>query len=80
MESIIKKHNAKIINQKEDGLERMCNCRVKDKCPLKGHCLKKYIVYKANVSEGSELRYYFGLSEGEFKTCFNNQTLTKDQS
>ena len=62
MESIIKKHNAKIINQKVDTLRSMCNCRIKDKCPLNGHCLKKDIVYKAHDKTGSELRYYFGLS------------------
>ena len=49
MESIIKKHNAKIINQKFDTLERTCNCRIKDKCPLDGNCLNRDNVYKANV-------------------------------
>ena len=80
MEAIIKNHNAKIINQKSDTLERTCNCRIKDKCPLNGKCLLKDIVYKASVKTESSLKIYFGLSEGEFKTRFNNHKMSFNNS
>ena len=76
MESIIKKHNAKILNQKHDATDKKCNCRIKDKCPLGGKCLNKDIVYKASVKTDNNLKIYFGLSEGEFKTRFNNHKMS----
>ena len=76
MESIIKKHNTKILNKKTQTTDKKCNCRIKENCPLGGECLKKDIVYKATVKTDNNLKIYFGLTEREFKTRFNNHKMS----
>ena len=72
--SIIKQHNNKIVNKEENIEKRKCNCKIKDHCPLRGECLSSCIIYKAEVvTEGDKFTYY-GTSEGEFKTRYNNHT------
>ena len=78
VEAIIKKHNSKIINQKLFVQEALCNCINKNNCPLKDECLRKDVIYKANVSYRKGIKHYFGLSEGEFKTRFNNHKMSFD--
>ena len=53
---------------------RMCNCRVKSECSMDGKCLTKCIVYKAEVEANNGKCVYYGASEGEFKTRYNNHT------
>ena len=72
MESIITKHNNKILNKKTESHERSCNCRDKANCPMNGNCLKKCLVYKAQVSSIVETKYYLGTAEDTFKTRYNN--------
>ena len=72
METIIKKHNAQILNKQTRVTEKMCNCRKAENCPLQGNCLQNEIVYKANIHSQGKLKCYFGLSEGQFKTRYNN--------
>ena len=51
MSSVIKSHNARVIKGKVDkSPKKMCNCRVKNNCPLNGKCLNKSVVYKATVT------------------------------
>lgn len=71
---IITQHNSKLLSTNEDQENRKCNCRTKPNCPLKGECLTKCIVYKASVKTNENTSIYYGTSEGEFKTRFNNHT------
>ena len=48
VQSIIKSHNLKLLTSGPDTNVRSCNCRVKDKYPVKGNCLK-HVVYKSMV-------------------------------
>ena len=47
--NLIKQHNARVLKNQEDTEKRLCNCTVKDNCPLNGKCLHENIVYQANV-------------------------------
>ena len=74
MADIIKQHNSNVLNKKIDNEGVQCNCKMKDNCPMEGMCFAKCIVYKAEVSTENEKFMYFGASEGEFKTKYNNHT------
>ena len=77
MGAIIKRHNAKILDQGNGIIDKGCNCRKKEECPFKDErvsCRAKGVIYKAEVESKDESRYYIGLSEGEFKTRYNNHT------
>ena len=74
MANIIKQHNSRILSSSPTQQLRMCNCRVKSECPMDGKCLTKCIVYKAEVGANNGKRVYYGASEGEFKTRYNNHT------
>ena len=52
---------------------KLCKCRQKNSCPLKGKCLTKCVVDKATVTEttSNNQETYIGLTENEFKTRFN---------
>ena len=73
LQSLIKTLNAKVLT---DGKKptRLCNCRYKDSSPLAGKCLAKSIAYKAEVTTTDKCKLYYGTSDGEFKTRFNNHT------
>ena len=49
-----------------------CNCRNKANCPLEGKCRKSSIINKATMKSTGITRHYYGCSETEFKTRFNN--------
>ena len=68
--NIIKKHNSKVLSKTNDNSNRKCNCRSKLNCPVNGECLTQCLVYKAT----STIFAYYGTSEGEFKTWYNNHT------
>ena len=55
---------------------KMCNCRKKDECPLKGECLKKEIVYQATVTTRENSETYVGLTATEFKTRWRNHQMS----
>ena len=73
MSSVIKQHNCKVssITENED---RLCNCTNKRNCPLHDKCLQTCIVYKAAVITNKDSHNYFGASDGEFKSRYNNHT------
>ena len=50
VKNLIKQHNSKILNKDRDKIQRPCNCRIKESCPLNGKCLHQWMVYKAEVS------------------------------
>ena len=51
--------------------ERICNCR-RAPCPLEGECLKKNVIYQAEVTTENSKETYVGLTSTEFKTRFSN--------
>ena len=65
-------NNSQLLNRKDEQQHRSCKCRSKPNYPLNGECLTPCIVYKAEVNTDSETLVYFGASEGEFKTRYNN--------
>ena len=74
MAAIISKHN-KIALQNRAVFRRTapsCKCRNKANCPLKGKCRESSIIYKATLKSNGITRHYYGCSETEFKTRFNN--------
>ena len=80
MERTIKKHNNKILNQETPGPEqqnkKMCNCRKKEKCPVKNKCLTESVIYKAKVKHDNNEMEYIGLTDNTFKTRFNEHNNT----
>ena len=72
MQNIIKQNNARLTNDSPTNRDGQCNCRVRDTCPMGGECLTSCIVYHGTVTAENKEHVYFGASEGEFKTRFNN--------
>ena len=50
------------------------NCRSKRNCLLNGECLTQCLVYKATSKTSSNSLVYYEISEGEFKSRYNNYT------
>ena len=71
----INAHNSKILktnanNEVESG---GCNCRVKENCPVEGECLKKGVIYQAEVSRNDNIvDTYIGLAATTFKERWSN--------
>ena len=72
--NIIKPHNSKVLSKTNDNKNSKCNCRSKPNCPLNGECLTQCLIYKATSTTSSSSFAYYGTSEGEFKTGYNNHT------
>ena len=72
--NIIKQRNSKVLSKTNDNNNRKCNCRSKPNSPLNGECLTQCLVYKATSTTSSNSIVYYGTSEGEFKTRYNNHT------
>ena len=73
MSSVIKQHNYRVLSTIQN-VDRLCNCRNKDKCPRDGKCLQTCIVYKGDVIASKDSHIDFGANDGEFKSRFNNHT------
>ena len=74
VKNLIKQHNSKILNKDRDEIQRQCNCRIKESCPLNGTYLHQCMVHKAEVSTNTIYKEYYGASDGEFKSRYNNHT------
>ena len=77
IKSIIQSHNKNILHKvEEDANPKMCNCRVKDSCPLNGSCQVERSIYQATVTCDDDPTYgekfYIGLAEPKFKKRFAN--------
>ena len=73
MTGIIRQHNSNALNATATPNEApLSNCRNKQTCPLDGKCLSSCIVYRAEVIKDNNTKIYYGASEGEFKTRYNN--------
>ena len=80
IKQIIDGHNKTILRQntqpEESTTNKSCNCREPSKCPLKGECLVKDVVYQATVSTAESLETYVGLTATEFKTRWRNHQMS----
>ena len=73
MGTIISNHNRKIMRKQDQiKVEKSCNCRKNNTCPLSKKCLSKNIVYKA-TEESSNINYV-GMTCTDFKTRLANHT------
>ena len=74
MQQEIINHNKKILSQKasDQTKENKCNCIKPNECPLKGKCKEECLVYKAELEDQENPVNYIGMTEGDFKTRFNN--------
>ena len=71
MSTVISARNAKLLAPPQEKVEKMCNCRVKNACPLEGKCLSKSVVYKATVKQDNQkINTYIGLTSNHFKKRF----------
>ena len=73
MSRVIKEHNYKVLSTTKC-VDRLCNCRNKGNCPLGGKCLQICIASKAHVIMNKDSHVYYGASDGEFKSPYNNHT------
>ena len=75
MGKVIANHTAKVIKNSQptqNNQQKLCNCLVKEECPMEGQCLKKEIIYQATVkSEGNETQNYIGLTANTFKKRYS---------
>ena len=70
----IKQLNSQVLNKTNDNINRKCNCSSKPNCLLNGECLTQCLIYKATSTTSSNSFVYYGTSEGEFKSRYNNHT------
>ena len=81
MESIISSHNRRLLPQEpvSSTLTRPakeCNCRSGiHNCPMKGKCLSKSLIYRAEVSTNQGTMEYIGVASNTFKERYLNHTL-----
>ncbi|GFR72572.1 inositol hexakisphosphate and diphosphoinositol-pentakisphosphate kinase 2 [Elysia marginata] len=76
VKNIITNHNKAILKSKENqnSTEKLCNCRIKNECPLEGKCLQKCVVYQATIKQKKkpeQVDTYIGITENHFKTRYN---------
>ena len=79
IQQIINKHNAGLMkNNHQPPADTGCNCRDKNQCPLPGKCKTSSLIYQATVTSENEgnIESYIGLTEGTFKTRYNNHKTT----
>ena len=74
LERRIDAHNKSILRERLQQPEKMCNCRSKPDCPLKGECLTTNVIYQATVETSDTKETYIGLTGDRFKTRYNNHT------
>ena len=73
VKNFITQHNSKILNKYQDKIQRSCNCRIKESCPLNDKCLHQCIVYQPEVNINTTYKEYRGwTSDGEFKSRYNH--------
>ena len=76
MESKIKKHNKRLMAEEpaQEEKENLCNCRVEANCPVENKCKTESVVYKAKVTYQDSEMEYVGITNGPFKTRYNEHT------
>ena len=82
---IIDNHNKRILTSSQANnavttaateVNKTCNCRQKNACPLAGNCLQPCVIYQAAVTrkDNNKKDTYIGLTENTFKTRYRNHT------
>ena len=66
----VQRHNLKVTSNKTP--DQACNCTQKDNCPVNGDCMKKSVVYQADVTSKGNTMTYIGMTGGAFKLRYNN--------
>ena len=61
VKNLIKQHNSKILSKEDEKIQRSCNCRIKESCPLNGKHLQQC---KTEVTTNTTYKEYYGMSEG----------------
>ena len=68
VKSIINGHNLKVLNRTTAmDKSKDCNCRNSNKCPVKGHCQAKNVIYQATVISKDSTKIYVGSTGRRFK-------------
>ena len=68
IETVIKNHNKKLINNNKENKDESCNCRKKQTCPLEGgKCRAENVIYQATIKTENESKIYIGLSANQLK-------------
>ena len=81
MTNIISSLNKRVTNSENETNGKTCSCRTKSNCPLDNKCLTNKVVYKAEVKTNDGInelstKVYFGISETEFNSRYNNHTIS----
>eukprot|EP00116_Pleurobrachia_bachei_P007121 sb/3467383/ len=83
MDGIVKAHNKALLRKEEEKTgqdeDKKCNCRNKEKCPVKNKCLTEGVVYKATVNYGNALqerKQYVGMAGSTFKSRLTSHKTT----
>ena len=69
MAKIISGHNKKVMRPTSH-VEKGCNCRKPNECPLGGKCQTADMVYKCEVQTANNSQEYIGLTSNTFKQRF----------
>ena len=83
VKTVILNHNKKILNKpSEQVVDKLCNCRRSDECPLSGECLQPAIVYRAIVNAGDTKleKLYTGATEPPWKERYGNHKCSFEKS
>ena len=72
VKNLIKQHNSRFLKKDQDKIQRSCNCRIKERYTLNGKCLHQCMAYKTEVTTNTTYEEYYGTSEGELKSRYNN--------
>ena len=70
--SKINGHNKKMLQHKPTELQELCNCLVKEDCPMNGLCLTSSILYQATIKYSNDKykqKRCKGICEAAFKKC-----------
>jgi hypothetical protein len=69
--------------EQQETAPKVCNCRVKENCPLNGQCRVNSVVYQATITHTEQVasggttektETYIGLTDSEFKIRLANHT------
>ena len=83
IKQVIDSHNKRILKSHDTNttpentnVNKTCNCRQANTCPLNGNCLQSSVIYQATVTrrDNDTTETYIGLTENEFKTRYRNHT------
>ena len=69
MNAVVAVHNKQVLSSKDDfQSDSGCNCRGGvETCPMRGKCLEREMIYKAEVRTNQGSRHYFGQTARSFK-------------